>query len=158
METVIRGQTVLIDDEDAHLLEGHTWYIVRRYVVRHRGGKGPSRHGHIYLHREVQPPPPGMFVDHANGNTFDNRRSNLRVCTVQENQRNSRPRRRGSTHGFKGIWKNSGRWVALIKVDDKRIYLGRHDTAEQAATAYDAAARKYFGEFAWLNFPDSEAA
>ena len=50
----------------------------------------------------------------------------------------------------------SRRWLALIRINGKTTYLGYFDTREDAARAYDAAAREHFGEFAWLNFPDDK--
>lgn len=42
---------------------------------------------------------------------------------------------------------------AGIRVNQQRIYLGCYKTSEEAAIAYDKAARRYFGEFAFQNFP-----
>jgi hypothetical protein len=46
-----------------------------------------------------------------------------------------------------------GRWCARIKVNYRAIYLGRFSAPEDAARAYDDAARELVGEFAVLNFP-----
>lgn len=68
------------------------------------------------------------------------------------------PRNRGLSKrnktGFKGVimCRQTGKWSATIVVDRKQIWLGRHESPEAAARAYDEAARKYHGEFAWLNF------
>jgi hypothetical protein len=64
-------------------------------------------------------------------------------------------RRAGSTSGFKGVtwFKRDSKWMAQIGINGKNRYLGYYETAEQAARAYDIAARELHGEFATLNFP-----
>lgn len=91
-------------------------------------------------------------IDHVNGDHQDNRLSNLRVCSHAENLRNQM-KVFGSVP-FKGVCRATrpkGRFEASIRVNRKAIYLGSHETAEDAARAYDAAATRYFGEFAKTN-------
>lgn len=92
---------------------------------------------------------PRPFIDHINGNRSDNRISNLRLATAQQNQRNRR-RRRDCSSGFKGVraHKSSGTWFASIVVDHKVISLGYHKTPELAHAAYVSAAQSRFGAFA----------
>jgi hypothetical protein len=108
----------------------------------------------VYLHRLLMNAVQTQQVDHANGNSLDNRRENLRFCTSSQNSQN---RRRTSTSGFKGVSLKprykSKPWEANIKVAGKLKYLGRFQTPEEAAKAYDSAARDMFGEFAHTNFP-----
>lgn len=61
--------------------------------------------------------------------------------------------RKHNTSGFKGVnWNTTAKmWAARIGVGNKRIFLGYFQTAEEAARAYDTAAKQYFGEFARLN-------
>lgn len=88
-------------------------------------------------------------IDHRNRIRHDNRIDNLRPCDHQPNCGNSRPR----VHKYKGVTfcKLTGRWKAQIGVNYKNVNLGRYDTMEQAALAYNAAAIRHFGEFAYLN-------
>lgn len=94
------------------------------------------------------------YVDHQNGDGLDNQRANLRPSTHGQNMFNRRLYK-NSTSGFKGVTRRrrDGRWQAQIQANKQHRHLGYHDTAEEAARAYDAAARELFGDFARLNFP-----
>ena len=100
-----------------------------------------------------------LLVDHANGNPFDNRRSNLRVASSSSNQQNRQNYAQGHSR-FKGVTlhKQTGKWMAQIKVDGSNKYLGLFDDDLAAAVTYDQAATQLFGEFASVNFPDEEKA
>lgn len=91
------------------------------------------------------------MVDHKDGDGLNNRRHNLRGCTRRDNSANSRKRQHTSSR-FKGVSYNSGKWLATIGYDRKTHYLGRYDTEEDAAMAYDRAALRHFGTFAKVNF------
>lgn len=93
-----------------------------------------------------------VVADHINGDGLDNRRANLRVASRFENMQNRRLPSHNSS-GFKGVafCPATGRWRAEIYADGKRYRLGRFNTPELAAAAYDAAARKLHGEFARTN-------
>lgn len=140
------GSVALIDTDDAGLVMAHKWYLDRR-----RGYAMTSINGRIVLmHRLVLGAKPGEFTDHVHGNRLDNRRSELRIVTQRQNNQNKRPTSRS---GYKGVtWdKYANRWKAAIQVNRKSIHLGRFDTSLDAASAYNAAAAMYFGEYAWLN-------
>ncbi len=85
---------------------------------------------------------------------MNNRRDNLRPANSSQNGSN-RGKQRDNKSGYKGVcWSTKDkRWRATIKLNRKGIYLGNFLTAEEAARAYDAAAREMHGEFACLNFP-----
>lgn len=95
------------------------------------------------------------LTDHVNGNQLDNTRINLRDATSRQNSWN-RGRRSDSKHDYKGVtWSRSRQqYRARIQVGEKRIWSGYYATVTEAARAYDALARKHYGEFARLNFPD----
>jgi hypothetical protein len=152
-----RGYVALIDDEDAHLA-AFKWslFIPPGKKTMYATRKDPER-GTLRLHREVLGvTDPAVEVDHEDGNGLDCRRHNLRSATAAQNRRNA-PMYRTNTTGFKGVAFRKGPrrrpWRAQITVDYKPLHLGHHLTAEEAARAYDAAARELHGEFAWLNFP-----
>jgi len=168
--------TVLVDEEDWTALneeyenlslyvsinnrKRHNRYQRLAYVMARYGpyGHSPSQRKEKALHRLIMKPAPGLVVDHISGETLDNRRSNLRVCTNAENSRNSQ-RIYTSKTGYKGVHSASANgsflpWRARIKHNYKEIQLGTFATKEEAALAFDNASRKYFGEFARLNFPE----
>lgn len=146
-----KGYT-LIDAEDFDLVTSHRWHLSAKGEDKRTDYvKGP---GDVKLHAFLMKPAPGSVVDHMNGDGLDNRRANLRVCTSAENRRNE-PKRAASSASspFKGVSWDASRekWTAKITIEGATKNLGRFDRAEQAALAYDAAAREAFGKFARLN-------
>lgn len=90
------------------------------------------------------------FIDHIDHNKLNNQKSNLRKSCPQSNQRN-RLLNKNSTTMYKGVKKHGERFISRISLNKKRIHLGVFNTAKEAATAYNDAAAKHFGEFAYLN-------
>jgi AP2 domain/HNH endonuclease len=156
-----QGKVALIDDEDLPLIADYKWSASSGSAKR-RGahcysratlpGIGP-RQRWVLMHRLLLKPEPGQQVDHVNGDGLDNRRSNLRLCLHRQNQFNQRKQRRKTSSAFKGVrfCKQTGRWAAVIKIHGRNVWLRRHDTERDAALAYNAAAKRLFGEFANLN-------
>lgn len=149
------GECVLVDDEDLPLVLAHRWYVRRHptmptvYVQTNvRKPEGGWRTG-VTMHRLLLGFP-NSAVDHVNGDTFDNRRANLRLATHGQNMVNRPP---FGESGFKGVWRNGKNWAARGSVEGVKHYLGTYETAEEAARAYDRWAAEHHGEFAWLNFP-----
>lgn len=143
----------LIDDEDAVKVLPYKWRVIQnRYAVGRLHGisKNPS----VRLHRLVMDAPYDMDVDHIDHDGFNNQKDNLRICTTSQNLANQRPQKRvGKTSRFKGVfWASEKRkWQAQVKKDGKKIFLGRFLNENDAATAYNEAAKQIFGNFAFLN-------
>lgn len=110
---------------------------------------------HIFLHQVIVGAVAGEEVDHKNGDTLDNHRSNLRACKHSENGRNLKKWSTKTSSHYKGVCfhKQSGKWRGYIVLNGKQNHLGLFVTEEEAADAYDNAAADFFGEFARLNFP-----
>lgn len=102
-----------------------------------------------FLHRFLMNPSDDMVVDHINHNRLDNRISNLRICTQQENCMNS-GQRYGTSSGVTGVswYAQRNKWEAYINISGKRVKLGYFKTKEEAIEARRQAEIEYYGEFA----------
>jgi hypothetical protein len=110
----------------------------------------------ILLHRFILGLTDGkILVDHKNGDTRDCQRSNMRIATEGQNRANQKKTRGASR--FKGVTlhRKSGKWDAQIGGRMGHRHLGRFDSEEDAARAYDIAAKERFGEFARPNFAEA---
>lgn len=145
----------LVDDNLFDYLNQWRWTISSQgYAVR-RARLRSGKYRTILMHRLIASAPTGMVVDHINSNKLDNRLNNLRVCSQRENSSNRKSLNKNNTHGYRGV-RYDGRqpcrpWIAQIMVNRKNIYLYSHKTKEEAALAYNKAAKKYHGKFATLN-------
>lgn len=165
---ITKGHEALIDEEDfesiltVHFRNDREWTgrvcdlswqasVNKWGVYAYAAAGGRKTRVVMLMHRLITGAAGGAIVDHVNHNGLDNRRCNLRVCTMKENSANSRLQS-NTTTGFKGVSTIGNRFRAQIGVSGEYIALGCFDTAELAAAAYDSAARQYFGEFALTNF------
>jgi hypothetical protein len=155
-----QGFHALIDDEDYDLVSSHKWYVKPGPRPHYASYALTSIDGRtIYMHRLLLGFPQGLCVDHANGDGLDNRRSNLRLATASQNAANSQRQDEGK---FRGISRDRRPLTRPF-----RAYVGhgagrwrgkRRATPEEAARDYDVEARRRYGEFARLNFPQGEGA
>ncbi len=146
-----RGRWAIVDAADFEWLSQYRWCVKsgrsgKYYAGRSEGGK------FILMHRQIMRPPPGMVVDHIDGNPLNNRRCNLRICTLAQNSRNRRPM--PSTSGLAGVYPSGKKWSARIMHNGKIVNVGLFDDKVAAAKARDRKARELFGAFAYLNFPE----
>lgn len=154
-----QGKSTVIDAADWPLICDRHWNLLRTQAgclyaatwIRQPSGKYWVQ----LLHRLLLDPPPGMLVDHRNGDGLDNRRANLRLATESQNHFNA-GKHSHNTSGYKGVtWdKERQKWLAQIRAYKRQYFLGRFTDPIAAARAYDAKCRELHGAFAVLNFPD----
>jgi len=147
-----QGMVTVIDFEDFDLVRNFSW-CARKSRGAFYAGRGIWNGGRtkfFRLSRLIARPSAGQEVDHRDGDTLNNLRSNLRVCSHQQNMWNQNTRRGSSA--FKGVcWcKRHKKWLA--RTGNPRRHLGYFLSEQEAAVAYDIAAKQCFGEFAKLNF------
>ena len=149
-----RGMVAIVDDVDYEkVINIGRWYACKKGRCNFYARRHLTRVRTETMHRFIIGDIEGKEIDHINGNGLDNRRENLRHCNHHENIANSR-KSIDNTSGFRGVSfdKSRAKWSARIGTNGKQRFLGRFSTAEDAARSYDAAAIKYFGEFANINF------
>jgi stress response protein YsnF len=151
------GEWTILDVEDYYRLNNFKWFLTGRlhkfYAARTIKIDGKTRI--TRMHRDIMNPPDNLLVDHQNSDGLDNRRQNLRLATKSQNGCNSR-KRKNTSSVYIGVHlrKKQNRWETSIRHNEKRIFLGSFKNEFDAAKVYDAAAKKYHGEFARLNFPE----
>jgi hypothetical protein len=152
----------VVDAQDAELVRDYRWAVARgkargwtTYAYSHvkglAGGNRKTLKMHHLIAQAMGLDTERFQVDHRDRDGLNNRRSNLRTATRSQNGMNRVIPRAGL---YRGAYLTRGRWQALIRMNRRRIHLGMFATAEEAARAYDKAARELHGEFAVLNFPD----
>lgn len=150
--SLTKGFVTIVDDVDYDWLMQWKWHHNnRRYATRtkvHITGEPVN----IRMHRFIMNCPEDMFVDHINGNGFDNRRENLRICTYHQNTMNRRKNSAASSQ-YKGVYwnKKEAVWRSSIRINHKLKHLGQFEYELEAALTYNKAALEYFGEFANIN-------
>lgn len=151
---------IFVDDADYLELIKYKWFVVKMpktfYAVRfiYWGYKQKS----IYMHRHIL----GLtkrneLGDHEDHDGLNNQRSNIRISNHLNNQHNKAPKL-GSSSKFVGVhWhKRDKKWQAAIAVNGRQTHLGLFDNEIQAAVVRDNAAKKYYGESAYINIKDND--
>lgn len=156
-----KGFVAIVDDEDYDELSKYKWHVsIQRYgrIYACRNSKSTSgKRSRVQMHREVINATGTAEVDHINGNGLDNRKTNLRLATRSQNMRNGKLRATNRSGFIGASWHLSAKkWFAQLSINNRRIYLGLFDSAEDAAITYNVAARALHGEFAKLNNLPSE--
>lgn len=153
-QIIVGGEIALVDSGDLERISAHRWWLRRAYGSRDKVYVYTQFCGRtVYLHRFLLDAGPDVSVDHVDGNGLNNRRTNLRLGTVSQNNAN----RGGYSNrtGFRGVYfkRRNGTYQARLSSNGVARSLGHYADPADAARAYDAAALGAFGEFARLNFP-----
>ena len=150
-----QGKVAIVDAEDVPLLADRNWFAVKDDNTFYAATNIKDSNGifrFTSMHRFLLST--SLNVDHEDLNGLNNRRNNLRPAGYGDNAHNCKNHGH-NTSGFKGVSFHSAtsKWQARLHYNRQYKHLGVHDTLEDAARAYDKAAREHFGEFARLNFP-----
>lgn len=144
-----QDKVALVDDEDYEQLIQYKWQYFKSRDKEYASRVDKNR-SKILMHRQIMKTPKGLDCDHEDGNGLNNQRYNLRNCTRRQNLMNKRSDK-NTTSKYKGVSKHYKKWIAHIKVNSKVLHLGSFTYEDDAALAYNWAAKKHFGEFAKLN-------
>lgn len=133
-----KGLYATVDAEDYNRIVNHKWcankigrthYAKRAYQI---DGKQKTE----YMHRVIMGNPPGMEIDHINGNGLDNRKENLRVCTHKQNLSNLKPREHASSkHPGVSMNRLTGKYEAYVNMGGKKKHLGLFQNEHDAINA-----------------------
>jgi len=145
-----KNKSVIVDDVWFPIVSQWRWHYSNGYAVRNIGTRENKEL--VFMHRYITMAPKCYQVDHINQNKLDNTMQNLRLVKPEKNYINRKMLPSNKT-GFKGVcWDaKRGRYIASIQYQNKHYTLGRYNTKEEAALAYNDAAKRLHGEYAYLN-------
>lgn len=140
-KTIIIGYTK-VDDNCYEELKKYKWNISGKklnYVFNTKLGR---------LNRFIMNCPKDKIVDHKNGDTLDNRKKNLRICTYSQNSMNSYHTKRGQSGHRNVVWdKKQKKWSVIIQKDYKMNFFGSYESLKKAIMVANKNRKKLFGEF-----------
>lgn len=145
--------SVMVDDEDYERLSKFKWHTVASHGTRFYAARTVKINGKrvtVFMHRVIMGEA-GECVDHKDNNSLNNQKANLRPCSYVENGRNRKLQKHSSKYKGVHFFKQTGKWMAYVRVNGKNVHLGCFANERDAALAYDAAATKHYGEFVMTN-------
>lgn len=148
-----KGLFAIVDEEDYEKLSKIKWRSLlssKNISYAIRTIQQNYKKENILMHRFVlNLSDKTLHIDHINGNGLDNRKSNLRITNRNGNMRNLTRERVNNTSGYRGVSfdKESNKWLSYIYINRKQKKLGRFTNKEDAAIAFDKAAKSLFGDF-----------
>lgn len=156
-----QGKFAQVDDDDFEELNKFKWTLTKcdnsfyalRTIYEGRISKGVyGKQKKIYLHRQIMNAPSDKLVDHKDGDGLNCQKTNMRLATKSENQRNKKPKTNGTSEYLGVCWsKKENKWLAQINIPNVRKRIGVFKSEENAAIAYNILAEKHYGEFANIN-------
>lgn len=148
--TTAKGEKILADAEDYERLCQHSWCVSKTgYAVANIKGRVVKLHRWLLCLSDKE-----QLVDHINHNTLDNRKKNIRICSLSQNARNKSPIQGREMLGIR-VTRN-GKYNVRITKDRKEIHIGNYETLEEAKQARIKAERKYHGEFGYYDSVNKE--
>lgn len=146
-----QGKETLIDKEDIDLIQQYKWHYRKSGRTNGRNGYAESKKG-VFMHNLIINKVGNLVIDHINRNGLDNRRSNLRLVTKQQNHHNFPKKGHNKYRGVQlkpNLKLNP--WEVILKYNKKVVFNKTFATAEEGAKAYNEQAIKYYGDVAQLN-------
>lgn len=142
----IKSDFFIFDKEDYEKIKDYRWFLREGYPCANKDKTCKK----MFFHRFIMNCPRNKVVDHINHNKLDNRKSNLRICSIAENSHNV-VLSKNNTSGCKGVnfVKSANLWRATIQCNRKRMYIGSFKSKEEAIKARKEAEQKYWGEYAY---------
>lgn len=142
-------QYTLVDDEDFDFLNQWKWFAIKTksgfYAARNKRICEDLKRGHLLMHRAIMNPDKELFVDHIDGNTLNNRKTNLRIVTHRQNHQN-RHSKVSSKYPGVSYDKAKNRWRPCIRINGKSIHLGTFKNEKRAFEVYKEAVHELTGE------------
>jgi len=154
----------IVDPEDYQKIVQDDWQLYNNHNSKYYAARIEDCKI-VFMHRQIMGAPSfglaqggqGKVIDHRNREGLDNRKSNLRLATHSQNNCNRKQIQGSSKYRGVNYVKNRKKWRAAINYNRIYKHLGFFENEEDAARAYDEAAKIYHGEFATLNFPQVAA-
>ena len=152
IELNIKGLNCIFDKEDFPLIMANNVAYARRNSDHTHLMFTSGKYAKKYVHRILLGvTDPNVIVDHINGNTLDNRKSNLRLSNKSNNAANMLANRTKESGLPKGVYREREAFKAQIKVRGIDMYLGHYKTIEEAEAVYKSRADAMFGQHASHN-------
>lgn len=158
--SLTRGFMIRFDVEDMEFVGSHVWcaqgLATNIYASTNLKNNKGSPRGMKHLHRMISGATGRVvFTDHADRDTLNNKRNNIRCVTPSQNAYNKMGKNDGSSK-YKGVrWdSNQSRWHVRVQFEEIVVGAGYCKDEIEAARRYDKIAKRLHGEFAVLNFPD----
>lgn len=148
------GRSFVVDDEDFELINQHRWRPDKDGYPRtsfRNEGKFIDKRINRFIMEQHSHDIKGKIVDHKDGNILDNRKSNLRVTDKKGNAWN-KTRKVETTSPYRGVRKvGDNKWIANVIINYEFIRIGTFTNEEACANAYNYHAKKFYGEYGFLN-------